>query len=49
MTWEMINQQNELNASIEAYSHQKQQIILDFEKIRTEVIINLKNKIYKLK
>ncbi|XP_060871614.1 cilia- and flagella-associated protein 43 isoform X4 [Metopolophium dirhodum] len=37
MTWEMINQQNELNASIAAYSNQKQQIIQDFEKIKTEL------------
>jgi len=45
MTWEMINQQNELNASIAAYSNQKQQIIQDFEKIKTEVIITIKNRI----
>ncbi|XP_016656351.2 cilia- and flagella-associated protein 43 [Acyrthosiphon pisum] len=37
MTWEMINQQNELNASIAVYSNQKQQIIQDFEKIKTEL------------
>jgi len=43
MTWEMINQQNELNASIATYSNQKQQIIQDFEKIKTEVIIKIKN------
>lgn len=42
MTWEMINQQNELNASIAAYSNQKQQIIQDFEKIKTEVIMIIK-------
>jgi len=39
MTWEMINQQNKLNESIVAYSNQKQQIIQNFEKIKTEVII----------
>jgi len=42
MTWEMINQQNDLNSSIAAYSTQKQQIIQDFEKIKTEVIIKIK-------
>jgi len=38
MTWNMINQQNELNASKVAYNNQKQEIIKDFEKIKTEVI-----------
>lgn len=41
----MIKQQNELNTSIETYSNQKQQIIQDFEKIKTEVIIIIKNRI----
>lgn len=42
MTWKMINEQNELNANKVAYSNVKQQIIQDFEKIRSEVM-NKKN------
>jgi hypothetical protein len=37
MTWLMINKQNELNESKMAYSKQKNKIIQDFEKIKSEV------------
>jgi len=37
MTWSMINKQDQLNASKEAYSYQKYKIIQDFEKIKTKV------------
>jgi len=37
MTWSMINKQDQLNASKDAYSNQKYKIIQDFEKIKTKV------------
>lgn len=37
MTWTMINQQNELNASKVKFSQQKNQIIHDFDQIKKEV------------
>lgn len=38
MTWKIISEQNELDASKVAYSNVKQQIVQDFERIKTEVI-----------
>lgn len=38
MTWAMINQENELNASKVAFCQQKNQIIHDFDEIKKEVI-----------
>lgn len=38
MTWTMINKENEFNANKIAYSQQKNQIIQEFEEIKTEVL-----------
>jgi len=37
MTWSMINKQDQLNASKDAYSNQKYKITQDFGKIKTKV------------
>lgn len=45
MTWSMVNKQEQLNASKDAYSNQKYKIIQDFEKIKAKV--KKKNRIIK--
>lgn len=45
LTWSIINKQDQLNASKDAYSYQKHKIIQDFEKIKTKV--KTKNRIIK--
>lgn len=44
MTWTMINEKNESNASKIEYSEQKSQIIEEFEKIKKEASIDKKKK-----